>query len=85
MKPMQEIKISIWNLTPNLHTNSHFRMSAEKYRQVVHPWPQTPQRESVAKPEHPLLIILSIACEYDVNGNLFSSLFKKQSSWTKTF
>ena len=29
-------------------------------RQVVHPRPQTPQGESVAKPETPLLIILSI-------------------------
>ena len=32
-------------------------------RQVVHPRPQTPQGESVAKPETPLLIILSIACK----------------------
>ena len=33
-------------------------------RQVVHPRPRTPQRESVAKPETPLLIILSIACKW---------------------
>ena len=52
-------------------------------RQVVHPRPQTPQGESVAKPETPLLIILSIACKYDIHGNLFSPLFEKQSPWTK--
>ena len=46
---------------------------------------QTPQGESVAKPETPLLIILSIAYEYEVHGNLFSPLFEKQSPWTKTF
>ena len=45
---------------------------------------QTPQGESVAKPETPLLIILSIACKYEVHGNLFSPLFEKQSPWTKT-
>ena len=38
---------------------------------------QTPQGESVAKPETPLLIILSIACKYEVHGNLFSPLFEK--------
>ena len=53
-------------------------------RQVVHSRPQTPQGESVAKPETPLLIILSIACKYEVHGNLFSSLFEKQSPWEKT-
>ena len=53
-------------------------------RQVVHPRPQTPQGESVAKPETPLLIILSIACEYAVHGNLVSPLFEKQNPWTKT-
>ena len=44
----------------------------------------TPQGESFAKPETPLLIILSIACKYEVSGNLFSPLFEKQSPWTKT-
>ena len=33
------------------------------------PRPQTPQGESVAKPETPLMIILSIACKYEVHGN----------------
>ena len=33
---------------------------------VVHPRPQTQQGESVAKPETPLLIILGIACKYEV-------------------
>ena len=32
-------------------------------RQVVHPRPQTPQGESVAKPETPLLIILRAVCK----------------------
>ena len=39
-------------------------------RQVVHSRPQTPQGESIAKPETPLLILLSIACKYEVHGNL---------------
>ena len=43
---------------------------------------QTPQGESVAKPETPLLIILSIACKYEVHGNFFSPLFEKQNPWT---
>ena len=50
---------------------------------MVHPRPQTPQGESVAKPETPLLIILSIACKYEVHVNLISPLFEKQSLWTK--
>ena len=45
---------------------------------------QTPQGESVAKPEKSLLIILSTTCKYEVHGNLFSPLFEKQSPWTKT-
>ena len=50
---------------------------------MVHPRTQTPQGESVVKPESPLQIILSIACKYEVHGNLFSPLFEKQSPWTK--
>ena len=46
---------------------------------------QTPQGESVARPETPLLIILSKACKYEVHGNLFRPLFEKQSPWTKTY
>ena len=46
----------------------------------VHPRPQTPLGESVAKPETTLLIILSVACKYEARGNL---LFEKQSPWTK--
>ena len=45
---------------------------------------QTPQGESIVKSETPLLIILSIACKYEVHGKLFSPLFEKQSPWTKT-
>ena len=61
-----------------------YMCSSCKIWQVVGPRPQTPQGESVAKPETPLLIILGIACKYDVHGNLFSPLFEKQSPWTKT-
>ena len=32
MKPWTEQEImNIWNITPNLHTNSHFEMKAEKW------------------------------------------------------
>ena len=46
--------------------------------------PNAASRESVAKSETPLLIILSIACKYEVHGNLLRPLFEKQSPWTKT-
>ena len=36
-----------------------------------------------AKPETPLLIILSIACKWGY-GNMFSPLFEQQNPWTKT-
>ena len=51
------------------------KIGLSRRRQVVHPRPQTPQGESVAKPETPLLIILSIACKYEVHGDLFRPLF----------
>ena len=35
---------------------------------MVHPRPQIPQGESVAKPETRLLIIMSIACKHDIKG-----------------
>ena len=75
---------------PNLHTNCVFRDKPKSElscrRQVVHPRPQTPQGESVAKPETPLLIILSITCKSDmqeVHCNLFSPFFDKDSPWTE--
>ena len=78
----QEI-INIWNITPNLHTNSHFEMWAESglpcRRQVVHPRPQTPQGESVAKPETPLLIIISIACKWGPWQHVQSVIRKAKS------
>ena len=37
-------------------------------RHVVHPRPQTPPGESVAKSETLLLIIPSLICQYDING-----------------
>ena len=42
---------------------------------------QTPQIEIVAKPEPPLLIILSLVCIYDikeVHGNLSNPLFETE-------
>ena len=52
-------------------------------RQVVHPRPQTPQWESVAKPGTPLLIILSVVCKSDiqeVHGNLFTVHYSIRTS-----
>ena len=61
----QEI-INILNITPNIPTlilKCEPKSGLSCRRQVVHPRPQTPQGESVAKPETPLLIVLSIACK----------------------
>ena len=46
---------------------------------MVNPRLQRSQGESVDKPETSLPIILSIACKYEVHGNLFSPLFEKKS------
>ena len=43
-----------------------------------------PKRRKENQPETPLLVILSIACNDEVHGNLFSPLFEKQRPWTKT-
>ena len=64
-----------------IHTNSHLKMDYHAGGNWFIQGPQTPQRESVAKPETPLLIIRNIACKYD-NG--FSPFVEKQSPWTKT-
>ena len=81
-EPRQEIIIVIWNITPNLHTNSLLKCEPISglscRRQVVHPRCQTPQGESVAKPEIPLLIMLSIVCKYEVYDNLFSPFSKSK-------
>ena len=89
-EPRQEIIIKIWNLTPSYQTYiPTLKLKCEPNsglscrRQVVHPRPQTPQGESIAKPETPLLIILSKACKYEVHGNLFSPLFEKTKSVDK--
>ena len=68
-------QLSFWNVSRKVDYHA---------RQVVHPRPQTPQGESVAKPKTHLLIIFIIACKYEVLGNLFSPLFEKQNPWTKT-
>ena len=47
---------------------------------MVHPPPQTPQGESVAKPETLLLIIISLVCKHDtkdVFDYLSSKCFQK--------
>ena len=49
--------------------------------QMVHPLPQTPQGESVAKPGTLLLIILSLVCDIDVkegHSNLSHPFFEKK-------
>ena len=49
-------------------------------KQMVHPRPQIPQGESVAKTETPLLIILSIVCKYKGGPwKLVQSVFKKNA------
>ena len=53
-------------------------------KQVVHPQPQTPQEESVAKQGIPLLIILSLVCKSDIKkvlGNMPRPLFEKNVRW----
>ena len=42
---------------------------------MIHPRPQTPQGESFVKPETPLLIILSIACKYEVRFDIHYTSF----------
>ena len=76
-------KLTYW-LVPTLILKCEPNSGLSCRRQVLRPRPQTPQGESVAKPETSLLIILSTACKYEVHGNLFSPLFEKRSPWTKT-
>ena len=48
---------------------------------MVHLRPQTPQEQSLAKPETHLLIILSLVCKYDikeVHGNYTNPVFSKK-------
>ena len=85
MKPWTEAKkINICNITPDLHTNSLILKCEPKSGlscrgQVVHPRPQTPQGESVAKPDTPLLIILSIACKWSPWQHVQSVIRKAKS------
>ena len=57
-------EISLQTYIPTLILKCEPKSGLSCRRQVVHPRPQTPQGESVAKPETPLLIILSIACKW---------------------
>ena len=77
-------EISLQTYIPTLILKYEPKSGLSCRRQVVHPWPQTLQAESVAMPETPLLIIFSVACKYEVHGNLSSPLFEKQNPWTKT-
>ena len=48
---------------------------------MVHPWPQTPQGESVAQPGTPLLLILNLIFKIDikqVHVNMCNSFFEKK-------
>ena len=56
-------EISLQTYIPTLILKCELRSGLSFRRQVVHPRPQTPQAESVAKPETPPLIILSLACK----------------------
>ena len=58
---------------------SFWNVSRKVDYQVVHPRPQTPQGESVAKPETPLLIILSIACKWGPWQHVQSVIQKAKS------
>ena len=56
-------------------------------KQVVHPRSQTPQGELVAKPGTPLLITLSLICEFDIkefNGKPAVQPVQIKSPWTET-
>ena len=57
-------EISLQTYIPTLILKCEPKNGPSCRRQVVHPRPQTPQEESVAKSETPLLIILSIACKW---------------------
>ena len=76
-------EIALQTYIPTLILKCEPKSGPSCRRTVVHPRPQTPQGESVAKPGTPMLIILSIACKYEVHGNLCSPLFEKQCPWTK--
>ena len=72
-------EISLQSYIPTLILKYEPKSELPCRRRVVHSRPQTPQGESVAKHETPLLIILSIACKYEVHDNLFSPLSEKQN------
>ena len=82
--------INIWNITPSYQTyiptlllKCEPKSGLSCRRQMVHPRPQTPQGESVAKPETPLLIILSIAWVWGPL-HLVQSVIRKTKSVDKT-
>ena len=72
-------KISLQTYIPTLILKCEPKSGLSGRRQVVHPRPQTPQGESVAKPETPLLIILSIACKWGPWQHVQSVIRKAKS------
>ena len=89
-KPWTEAR-NIQTYIPTLILKCEPKSGPSCRRQVVHPRPQTPQGESVAKPETPLLIILSIACKWGPCQHVQSVIRKAKSvdknilgRWLKT-
>ena len=64
-------EISLQTYIPTLNLKCEPKSGLSCRRQVVHPRPQTLQGESVAKPETPLLIILSIACKMYIDSTFW--------------
>ena len=90
-EPRQEIIIKIWNLTPSYQTYiPTLKLKCEPNsglscrRQVVHPRPQTPQGESIAKPETPCWLSLVKHANMKSMATCSVRYSKKQSPWTKT-
>ena len=80
----------ILSTIPKLHTNCYFwKPKTWKWtiiqEEVVHPLPQTPQGEPVAKPGTPLLIILSLVCKSDISANVNHQASILNRSGTQTW
>ena len=80
-KNQYTIPLNYTKLTHQLLFQKHEPKSGPPCKiEVVHPWPQTPQGESVARPATLLFIILSLVCKSDIQevyGKLSDRLFEK--------
>ena len=56
----------MWNVHTSYRLETQVQSGPPHRKRVVHTRPKTLQRQSVAKPETLLLIILRILCKYDV-------------------